>query len=411
MKTTIRATYVAAAAGRLLQNGAVVIEDGRVAASGSLPCLFRTPGDHTFEGCVVIPGLVNAHTHLELTALGQLPRPANFVDWILALRTRAMASLATPEQVADSMERGIRDCLRFGVTAVGDITLNPAVTRPLLNASPLKGISFGEVLGMAGRSAQTEERLAAATTRTFDRDGLREGIEPHAPYSLDLAGYRRCIEEARRHGLPLATHLAETRDEGEFLARHTGEFRRLWDALGGWQEGVSRAAGGPIFAMNQLGVLHHEPAVLAHVNYVDDEELAILAGGRANVVYCPRTHAYFGHPPHRFEDMLAAGINVAVGTDSAASSPDLNLMEDLRLIHRTYPGVPVETLFDMATIRAARALGMADRIGSLELGKSADFCVFRVKTRDPLRELLETDVLPEQVWVGGRQVYAAAPAL
>jgi cytosine/adenosine deaminase-related metal-dependent hydrolase len=109
--------------------------------------------------------------------------------------------------------------------------------------------------------------------------------------------------------------------------------------------------------------------------------------------------------------MLAAGINVAVGTDSTASSPDLNLMDDLRLIHRAYPGVPVETLFDMATIRGARALGMADRIGSLELGKSADFCVFRVKGRDPLREILETDALPEEVWVGGRRVYAAAPAL
>jgi cytosine/adenosine deaminase-related metal-dependent hydrolase len=161
--------------------------------------------------------------------------------------------------------------------------------------------------------------------------------------------------------------------------------------------------------MNQLGLLHHEPTVLAHVNHVDDEELAILAGGRASVVYCPRTHAYFGHPPHRFEDMLAAGINVALGTDSAASSPDLNLMDDLRLIHCNYPGVPVETLFEMATIRGARALDMADRIGSIEPGKSADFCVFKVKTGEPLRELMETDVLPDQVWIGGQQVYAAAP--
>jgi cytosine/adenosine deaminase-related metal-dependent hydrolase len=278
-----------------------------------------------------------------------------------------------------------------------------------LQRSPLKGVSFGEVLGMAGRSAQAEERLAAAMARMFDRDDLREGIEPHAPYSLDLSGYRRCVEAARRHALPLATHLAETRDEAEFLARHTGEFRRLWDALGGWQEGVSRADGGPIFAMNQLGLLHHEPTVLAHVNYVDEEELAILAGGRASVAYCPRTHAYFDHPPHRFEDMLAAGINVAVGTDSAASSPDLNLLDDLRLIHRSYPGVPVETLFDLATIRGARALGMADRVGTIEPGKSADFCAFRVDSHEPLRELLETAVLPARVWIGGKQLYAAAP--
>jgi cytosine/adenosine deaminase-related metal-dependent hydrolase len=406
VRTLIRAKYVATMAGPVLEDAAVVVEgDGRIGAVGAGGD-WSGSGNRTIElgDVLILPGLVNAHTHLELTALGQLPRPANLVDWILALRERAMAELSEPARIADSMARGVRDCLRFGVTAVGDITLNPAVTRPVLSASALRGVSFGEVLGMAGRSAQMAGRIAAAVERTSEREDLRAGIEPHAPYSLDLNGYRRCVEEARRHGMPIATHLAETRDEAEFLARHRGEFRRLWEALGGWEEGVSRAAGGPIFAMNQLGLLHHEPAVLAHVNYVDEEEMAILAGGRASVVYCPRTHAYFGHPPHPFEEMLAAGVNVALGTDSAASSPDLNLMEDLRLVHRTYPGVPVETVLGMGTARGARALGMGDRIGTIEAGKWADLCAFAVTTRDPLREVLETAVLPAAVWVGGRRV-------
>jgi cytosine/adenosine deaminase-related metal-dependent hydrolase len=406
VRTLIRAKYVATMAGPVLEDAAVVVEgDGRIGAVGAGGD-WSGSGNRTIElgDVLILPGLVNAHTHLELTALGQLPRPANLVDWILALRERAMAELSEPARIADSMARGVRDCLRFGVTAVGDITLNPAVTRPVLSASALRGVSFGEVLGMAGRSAQMAGRIAAAVERTSEREDLRAGIEPHAPYSLDLAGYRRCVEEARRHGMPIATHLAETRDEAEFLARHRGEFRRLWEALGGWEEGASHAAGGPIFAMNQLGLLHHEPAVLAHVNYVDEEEMAILAGGRASVVYCPRTHAYFGHPPHPFEEMLAAGVNVALGTDSAASSPDLNLMEDLRLVHRTYPGVPGETVLGMGTARGARALGMGDRIGTIEAGKWADLCAFAVTTRDPLREVLETAVLPAAVWVGGRRV-------
>jgi cytosine/adenosine deaminase-related metal-dependent hydrolase len=261
-------------------------------------------------------------------------------------------------------------------------------------------VSFGEVLGMAGRIGQMEERLGAAVSQAFDREDFRAGIEPHAPYSLDLAGYRRCLEEARSRGLPLTTHLAETPDEREFLARHTGEFRRLWDALGGWTEGVSRAEGGPIRAMGDIGLLDY-PAVLAHVNYVDDEDLAILARGRASVVYCPRTHAYFGHRPHRFAAMLARGINVAVGTDSAASSPDLDLMEDLRLVHRQRPDVAVETLFEMATVRGARALGMGERVGTIEAGKTADLCVFAVGAGEPLREVLERGARPEAVWVGG----------
>jgi cytosine/adenosine deaminase-related metal-dependent hydrolase len=408
VKTLIRARYVATMAGPILDNAGILIDRGRVAAVGRIEELSPAADARVvdYPDSVVIPGLVNAHTHLELTAVGQLPRPASFVDWVLALRGRAMAALGDSARVAESARRGVRDSLRFGVTTVGDITLNPAVTREVLRASPLRGVSFGEVLGMAGRAGQMEERIAAAVPHGLEREDLRAGIEPHAPYSLDLVGYRRCLDAARARGLPLATHLAETPDEAEFLASHTGEFRHLWDVLGGWQEGVSRAEGGPIRAMRAIGLVEF-PAVLAHVNYADDDELSILARGRASVAYCPRTHAYFGHPPHRFAEMLARGINVALGTDSAASSPDLNLLDDLRLVHRLRPDVPPETIFEMATLRGARALGMADRVGSIEAGKAADLCVYRVSSREPLREVLETTAAPAQVWIRGARLGSA----
>jgi cytosine/adenosine deaminase-related metal-dependent hydrolase len=401
VKTLIRARYVATMAGPILDNAGMLIDQGRVLAVGAVEDLPAADARRVeYPSSIVIPGLVNAHTHLELTAVGQLPRPGSFVDWVLALRAGAMAVLGDGARVAASARRGVADSLRFGVTTVGDITLNPAVTRAVLRESPMRGVSFGEVLGMAGRIGQMEERLGAAVSQALEREDFRAGIEPHAPYSLDLVGYRRCLEEARGRGLPLATHLAETPDEGEFLARHTGEFGRLWDALGGWTEGVSRAEGGPIRAMEGIGLLDY-PAVLGHVNYADDEELSILARGRASVVYCPRTHEYFGHRPHRFAEMLARGVNVAVGTDSAASSPDLDLMEDLRLVHRRRPDVAVETLFEMATVRGARALGMGDRVGTIEVGKRADLCVFDVGAGEPLREVLERGARPEAVWVRG----------
>jgi aminodeoxyfutalosine deaminase len=194
--------------------------------------------------------------------------------------------------------------------------------------------------------------------------------------------------------MPLATHLAETADEGEFLADHAGPFRRLWEAIGGWRDDVSRSAGGPIRAMEDVGLLAYPGTVLAHVNYADDAELDVLARGRASVVYCPRTHEYFGHPPHRFVEMLERGINVALGTDSAASSPDLNLMEDLRLIHRRRPEVSAQRIFEMGTIRGARALGMGEQFGTLEIGKLADLVVFDVNTNDPLIEILANNSLP-----------------
>jgi cytosine/adenosine deaminase-related metal-dependent hydrolase len=307
---------------------------------------------------------------------------------------------------AASTAAGVGQCLRFGVTSVGDISSSPAATRRVLGGSPLRGVSFGEVLG-TGSAA--DERLIAALDRSADSGRLRAGIEPHAPYTVDLGTYRRCLAEARSVDVPLATHLAETPDEAEFLASGTGEFARLWTTLRGHVPDFTRSQCGPIRAMEAIGLLD-SPAVLAHVNYASDEELELLARGRASVVYCPRTHEYFGHPPHRFEDMLSAGINVAAGTDSVASSPDLNLLDDLRLIHRGRPHVPVQTLVEMATIRGARALGMAHRIGTIEPGKSADFCAFKATSSDPLREVLETQVLPDRVWIGGEAVYAAAPA-
>ncbi len=391
--------------GPVVPKGAVVFDEGKILAvgpAGDVGQMHPNAPVVDLGQAVILPGLVNAHTHLELTNVPAMEHPLTFVDWILNLRRRLMASADFHGLIRAGTHQGIQQCLRFGVTTVADITLNPAITRPVLAESPLRAISFGEVVGMAGRSGQFDERLASAIERS-PAGGVTIGIEPHAPYSLDVVGYRRCVESARQHGLPICTHLAETVDEAEFLASHTGEFRRLWMALDAWADGVSIFAGGPIRAMESVGLLDL-PAILAHVNYIDDDEMAILARGRASVVYCPRTHAYFGHRPHRFREMIAAGINVAVGTDSAASSPDLNLVEDLRLIHRLHPELGAEFVFSLATIRAARALGMAGRVGEISVGAAADFCVFDVSGEEPLREVLESSALPRETWIEGKAV-------
>jgi cytosine/adenosine deaminase-related metal-dependent hydrolase len=312
-----------------------------------------------------------------------------------------MAAIADFQQfISDSVKAGLQQCLRFGVTAVGDITLNPATTRPLLAAAEMRGVSFGEVLGMAQRIDQMDSRIAAAIDRSSNNPFFRAGIEPHAPYSLDLTGYRQCLQVAREQNLPLATHLAETLDEAPFLADHTGPFRRLWQVLNAWSDNVSRNPGGPIRAMQALGLLDY-PTLLAHVNFADDDELKILAHSQASIVYCPRTHACFNHPPHPFETMLQLGINVAIGTDSCASSPDLNIVDDLRLIHRARPHLPPQLLWSLVTTRAAAALGMTETIGQLAPNHLPDLCVFEIHTNDPLNEILENNALPKQLWRNG----------
>jgi aminodeoxyfutalosine deaminase len=209
------------------------------------------------------------------------------------------------------------------------------------------------------------------------------------------------LETARERGMPLATHLAETEDEAVFLAEHRGPLRELWDQWLTWDDAVPKFSGGPIRYARELGLLDY-PTLLAHVNYCDDEEMEILAGGKASVVYCPRTHEFFGHKPHRWREMIKRGINVAVGTDSCASSPDLNLVDDLRLMHRLFPEEPVETLWEMGTVRAARALGIKDA-GAIRVGDPADLAAFGCETGDPLREILEGDRLPIGVWNRGER--------
>ena len=218
-------------------------------------------------------------------------------------------------------EAGVNESLRFGVTTVGDISRRVDETRAVLARSPLRAVSYGEVTGMAGRRGNLEANLVRALSEPVNRTTgaplrVRIGLSPHAPYSIEAGGYRRCLEIARREGLPLTTHLAETPDEEAFLASHAGPFRELWEALGGWDDTVPTFPGGPIRFAHSLGLLD-SPTLLAHVNECDDAEMDLLAAGRASVAYCPRTHEYFGRPPHRWREMLARGINVAAEPTAA----------------------------------------------------------------------------------------------
>ena len=403
------AAWVAPMVGPPICDGGVVFAGGRILAVGSAETLRSEHLDAQLidrTDSIVLPGLVNAHTHLELSGFACGQPPASFLEWILKLVPR---SQLTAEIVRDSVTRGvplgIAQCLHFGVTTVGDISRHCAVSRPILRDSPLRVVSYGEVQAMAQRRSLLVERIEIAIDDSYASDRLRIGLTPHAPYSVEIDAYRRCLEVARGRSLPLATHLAETPHEATFLASHSGPFRELWEQLRAWDGEVPRFAGGPIRFAQAVGLLDY-PTLLAHVNYCDDAEMDLLSRGRASVVYCPRTHAYFGHPPHRWRDMRARGINVAIGTDSCASSPDLNVVDELRLLHRIAPNVPAIELWQVATTHAARAIGWDDRVGSLAAGKSADFAVFPSTGGDPLAAILESAAVPHEVWIAGDRIQA-----
>lgn len=351
---------------------------------------------------VLLPGLINAHVHLELSDRTPGDPPASFVDWLLKVMGGGPAPDAVETTITRATGIGVHQSLAAGVTTVADITRFPQITRKVIADSPLRAVSFGEVTAMASRRHLLASRLEAALAPSPAPQQIISAVSPHAPYSIEIDGYRACVQAAARAGVPIATHLAESPDEAAFLADHTAPFRRLWETIGGWDDAVPRFAGGPIRMARAVGLLDMPHALLAHVNYADEAELALLAAGRATVVYCPRTHAYFGHPPHVWRRMLELGINVAVGTDSTASSPNLDLVEDLRLLHTIAPDVDPAKIWALATVCGARALGLEQQIGTIEAGKSADLVAFHVRnTADPLREVLESPVRPAALWAKG----------
>jgi cytosine/adenosine deaminase-related metal-dependent hydrolase len=405
----LRAAWIAPTDGPPIRNGGLVFQGGTIVAVGDSKLLAqRYPEAEIIDrpSEIVLPGLINAHTHLELSEFSCGSAPASFVDWILRLVPRGAIDLKTvQESVARSVPLGVGQCLQFGVTSVGDISRHCTVTRPLLTGGPLRVVSFGEVQAMAQRRGLLEQRLATAADEDFESEYLRTAISPHAPYSVEIDGYRRCVQVAAERAMPIATHLAETPDERPFLHDHSGRFRDLWDALQAWDDSVPQFDGGPIRFAKAVGLLDYEKTLLAHVNYCDEEEMDLLAAGTASVVYCPRTHAYFGHPPHRWREMLARGINVAVGTDSCASSPDLNLVDELRLLRRIAPEIPTSELWQMATVRGARAIAMQGRAGVLRPGFNADFALFPARGDDPLTAILDENLSVSECWIDGKTTF------
>jgi cytosine/adenosine deaminase-related metal-dependent hydrolase len=390
-----------------MRDGAVVFEGGRVAEVGNAADIRRRHAQAHHIHLVnraIVPGLINAHAHLELSHLRAEDLPHDtFVQWVVGLRAMMRGSELDP---ATSALEGARQSVRFGVTHIGDISRSCRATRGALRMGPARITSFGEALGLARLRPNFEDGLPGALDDSSQSDLLRIGLSPHSPYTVDLSGYRQCLELARDRGIPLATHLAEVPQEREFLIEQSGPLRGLWDQIGLWSDPVETFKGSPLEMARAVGLLEY-PTLLAHVNDCTEEELAWLKQGNASVVYCPRTHAYFNRPAHPWRRMMELGINVAAGTDSCASSPDLNLLAELRLLHQQSPDVPVERIWHMGTINAARALRCDG--GQIAPGGPADLVAFNVQGDDPLTEILENNLIPNRVWIGGTIIPPQSP--
>lgn len=340
---------------------------------------------------VLLPGLVNAHTHLEFSDLAApLGAPGmSLPEWIrlvIAQRKRG------DRDAAAAISAGIAESVAGGATAIGDIATSTATT-----SSATMVVPFQESIGF---SAARVESALADVQRRFSASGPRAGLSPHAPYTVHPQLVARLVSLASSRGAPVAMHLAESREELELLAGSVGGFRELLEERSMWDAAAIPAGSRPL---DYLRVLAEAPrALVVHGNYLDAEEIEFIGQRRErmSVAYCPRTHAFFQHEPYPLADMLAAGVRVALGTDSRASNPDLDMLAELRFTARRHAGIAPEAWLRMATLAGAEALGLAGSLGSLTVGKRADLLAVRCAGDDPLAGILG-DGTPVGAWAGG----------
>jgi len=399
---TPRARSVFPASGPALADGGVTVAGARIKAVGAGTAQGRV---EDLGNVAILPGLINAHTHLDLS---DVPAPlgrqgVSFIDWIAqVIAFRFTRTAAGREPVA----MGLEECIRHGTTGLGEIA-QPDWPTAALAQTAMDCTVFQELIGPTTDRVGPALELARQHLAAGKLAAWRPGLAPHAPYSVHLELLRDVVKLAAAAQVPVAFHLAESREEIELLQTGGGPLRPLLDALAAWQPGAIRPGARPL---DFLRVLAEAPrALVIHGNYLDDEELAFLAerAARMAVVYCPRTHAWFDHPRYPLEKMLSMGVAVALGTDSRASSPDLSVLAEMRAVAAGHPAVGPEVVLQLGTSRAAAALGWQDEAGSLTAGKLANLAVVALPDRDaadPHELLFDSDRPVVARWYRGRRV-------
>jgi cytosine/adenosine deaminase-related metal-dependent hydrolase len=387
MLTIFTAHWVLPVTAPPLGQGAVAFDGSSIVAVGRLDDVrsrFPQATVRDFGEAAILPGLVNTHSHLELTAFrGRLEEP-HFQRWVAEL-IKLKRERLSDEDLLVSARLGCVEAIRVGVTTLAD-TADAAAPFEALLESGQRGVIFQECFGPD--AAQAEQSVAALRRKVGDYldrvaefgvgSRLKVGVSPHAPYSVSAELYRRVASLARDENLEVAIHTAESLDEAKFLKDGTGAFAASLRARG---IGFAPPGCSTVEYLARLGVLELKP-LLIHCVSVDDADIELLARTGARVAHCPKSNAKFGHGVAPLKALLDAGVNVGLGTDSVASNNTCDLIEEARfaaLLHRAASRdaglFAPDELLRMVTLDGARCLGLERQCGSLEAGKDADLVV------------------------------------
>lgn len=407
------ASYLLPINGSPVAGGAIAVADGRIVAVGRLAELRKTCSAEVreFPGCILMPGLVNAHTHLELThfpawlhksGLGYAPR--SYVDWII--QVIKVKRGITFEDLCRSLLEGCKISLQSGTTMVGDILSD----RRLLPVYADCGLAGRVYLEFIGHDPDRFQPLleSVATDIAQLPDGLLPGLSPHAPFTVSQELLAAVVAAAQRLALPLATHLAESVEEVRFLAGTPGKIADVLYPFVGWEKYAK-----PHPPSTPADWLHGGAALscrlaAVHAVHLSLQEIRLLKEHHASIVLAPRSNSNLdvGRAPAWL--MKQADLTMALGTDSLASSDSLSLFDEMRFLLDTYPDVfSPEDAVRMGTINGAHAIARGAEAGSLEVGKRADFIAVRTAGApqgDRVYEQLLEDGAIHGVWCGGKGI-------
>ncbi|MEP6685571.1 MAG: amidohydrolase family protein [Verrucomicrobiota bacterium] len=400
----IRARTVVTMAREPIENGAVAIDGATITGVGT----FREiAAEHTGEILdlgeqALLPGLINAHCHLDYTMLrGQIPPQPSFTDWIRQIN--ACKAAFSEKDYRASIAEGFAEAKRFGTTSIINLEALPRLIGEF-KCSPIRAWWCPEMIDV-------RERTAAAEILDVERRGLRLrqdpaggfGLAPHALYTASSSLYRQCSDLALRDNLLLTTHLAESHEEMEMFRDGCGPLFDFMKAIGRPMEDCGRTT--PLALLLSREKLDQR-WIIAHLNELTENDFDLLADERFHIAHCPRSHRHFGHAAFALDRLRSLGFNICLGTDSLASNSSLSLFDEMRELQKVAPSLSPRDLLEMVTTNPASALGQAKSLGRVRAGYLADLISLplSVSGGDPLEQVVAFDEPVAWMMIDGKRV-------
>ena len=376
----IRARIVVTMHGAPIENGAVALSGNRIVDVGRFDDIkTRNAGSTVDLGeQALLPGLINAHCHLDYTCLrGKIPPQKSFTDWIRAINTKK--SELSPKDYLASINNGFEEAKTFGTTAIANLTAFPELISQV--QPPIRTCWFAELIDIRAPERANELVDSAIESLGRARPSLPAvrgpsaplGLAPHALFTASSNLFRSCENIAQRDNILLTTHLAESREEMEMFRDASGPLYEFIKSIGRPMDDCGNET--------PLGLFVGAPGgralpqwIVAHLNELTESDFELLerSNSKFHVVHCPRSHNYFGHSPFAFDRLRSFGFNICLGTDSLASNESLSLFAEMRAFQKEFPSVSAEEIFQMVTVNPARALRCENALGQIRPGFGAD---------------------------------------